>query len=61
MSKRLGTYLLVGHNLIIEMIDVDGLSSMRGSEGVEESSLEFATELSDVLARVFSNDHHLSD
>lgn len=43
------------------MIDVDGLSSMRGSEGVEESSLEFATELSDVLARIFSNDHHLSD
>lgn len=43
------------------MIDVDRFRSMRGSEGIEESPLKFATELSDVLARVFSNDHHLSD
>jgi hypothetical protein len=56
----LETYLLIGHNLIIEMIDVDRFSSMRGSEGLEESALEFATKLSDVLARVFPNDHHLS-
>jgi hypothetical protein len=41
------------------MIDVDRFGSMRGSEGLEESALEFATKLSDVLARVFSNDHHL--
>lgn len=43
------------------MIDVDRFSSMRSSEGVEESALKFATKLSDVLARVFSNEHHLSD
>lgn len=42
------------------MIDVDRFSSMRGPEGLEESALEFATKLSDVLARVFPNDHHLS-